>query len=659
MRMEPKILFKFFSWTLLFLTIVSSEETLKAKETQAQLPNILWIVAEDMSPHLGCYGHPDAHSPNIDALAKKGVVYQNAFATAPICAPARSTLATGLYATSLGTQHLRCEVKIPKSVVPLAIRMKQAGYFTTNTGKSDYNFNPKGIWDHWKRDAAPWRNRKPGQPFFSFINAGETHEGRINFIDRYKQATKELPASLKRDPTTITLPPFYPDTPEIRRIFAGMYDLSIIFDQKVGGIIKLLTEDGLLENTFVFIFSDHGNGLPRYKRWLNDSGLRVPLIIYFPERFKHLSPHPIGSKTDRLVSFVDFPATTLSLAGLEIPSILQGEPFMGRSAKKPRQYVFGARSRADDMFETSRSVFDGRYFYVKHFQPHLPYIQRSIVFQDQKSSLRELRKCYEAGSLDSRALKLWQTQKPFEELYDLKKDPHELNNLAGDSAFAQKKEQLSQALKQWIIDHRDSGLLTEAEYQNRAMERKVTPFEVVQDQRQFDLKATVEMAWKVGDSSISLNVLNRGLTHKESGVRYWSGVALSNSRLDELTQPVIQNLLSKLKDPSFSVRLVVCDILIRCPNTTESQKQRGLQALGEILSDDRRWLALEAASTVRRLGHRVKPLVPIIKKVIQKNESKPGSGKAYAGARRKYKDFNYASFTGWALEAAIKACGEN
>ena len=266
-------------------------------------PNILWINAEDMSSHLGCYGHPDAITPNIDQLASEGLVYQNAFATAPICSPSRSCLATGLYATSLGTQHLRCEVEIPERVKPLAVRLRELGYFCTNTGKSDYNFKPDGIWDAWNSKPAPWRDRKLGQPFFAFMTVGETHEGRINFRDRYEQATADLPDDLKHDPSTVTIPPFYPDTPEIRQIFAGMYDLATVFDQKVGAIVAQLKKDGDYENTVIFIFGDHGNGLPRYKRWLNDSGLRVPLVVYVPPKYQHLCPPSAGSRPDRLVSF--------------------------------------------------------------------------------------------------------------------------------------------------------------------------------------------------------------------------------------------------------------------------------------------------------------------------------------------------------------------
>lgn len=612
-------------------------------------PNILWINAEDMSPHLGCYDHPDAITPHIDRLAADGIVYNNAFATAPICSPSRSCLATGLYATSLGTQHLRCEVKIPERVVPLATRLRKLGYFCTNTGKSDYNFDPDGIWNAWNSDPAPWRKRKEGQPFFAFITVGETHEGRINFQERYQEATADLPDKMKHDPAKVTIPPFYPDTPEIRAIFARLYDLASVFDRKVGEIIGRLKDDGDLENTVVFVFGDHGNGLPRYKRWLNDSGLRVPLVVSVPPKFRHLSPQAPGSKTDRVVSFVDFPATAMSLAGADVPGILQGKPFLGKTIAPPRKFVFGARSRADDMFEVSRSVFDGRFLYVRHFLPDLPYIQRSVIFDDRKDSFRELRKLHEAGKLNEHAERLWSPQKPREELYDLQTDPHELKNLADSPEHTERKKRLANELRHWILNHRDSGFLPEAEYQIRAAEAGLTPFDVVQDPKRFDLNTTLDAAWQVGDSSVPLADINKRFQHKEPGVRYWSAVALRVRR--KLNQDARAVLVKALGDSSPSVRIAAAEALLQSKFLSQDTQEKALKTLGEVLQDDRPWVALEAASTLARLGKQAEPLVPVMKQVVNKNRSKPGS-------RRPYKDFNYASFTGWALETALKSCGE-
>ena len=397
-------------------------------------PNILWIVTEDISPALGCYGDGFATTPNLDRLARESILYRNAFATAPICSPSRSCLITGLYATALGTQHLRCEVRLPSSLKPFPHYLRGRGYFCTNRNKTDYNFDPAGIWDHRSSSTTPWREAKAGRPFFSMINFGTTHEGPTNFEDRYRRSTKDLPPKLRHDPAKAIVPPFYPDTPEIRKIFARLADLITAMDREVGDVLARLKEDGLDEDTIVFFFSDHGHGLPRYKRWLNDSGLRVPLIVRVPKKYRGLVEDGPGEATDRMVSFVDFAPTVMSLAGLQVPGHMQGVPFMGRWAGPPRRYVYGARSRADDMFECSRAVHDGRYIYVRHFLPHLPYIQPGFIYGDQKRSYRELRRLHREGRLEGPAAALWAPRKPLEELYDLREDPHELTNLAGSSA---------------------------------------------------------------------------------------------------------------------------------------------------------------------------------------------------------------------------------
>ncbi len=636
----------------------------------AELPNIVWINAEDMSPHLGCYGHPDAHTPQIDALARQGIVYRNAFATAPICSPSRSCLATGLYATSLGTQHLRCEVRIPERIVPLAVRLRQLGYFCTNTGKSDYNFSADGIWDEWSADPMPWRKRRSGQPFFSFITIGETHEGRINFRDRYEEATAELPESLRHDSQRVTIPPFYPDTAEIRSIFAGMYDLATVFDSKVGVIVEALREQGDLDNTIIFVFGDHGNGLPRYKRWLNDSGLRVPLVVFIPPKFRGMSDltadpaaaadstgKPQYTTSDRLVSFVDFPATALRLAGAESAAELQGIPFLGKDTEAERKFVFGARSRADDMFEVSRSVCDGRFMYVKHFLPHFAYIQDSVIFDDRKDSFRELRRLHVAGQLDMHAERMWSARKPPEELYDLQADPHELVNLAESAEHEAVRKHLGLQLRQWIIEHRDSGFLTEAEYQIRAAEQGTTPYDVMQDPA-LNLAEIVELAWRVGDGDSSAADLINGLRHKEAAVRYWAATACAanlqfaedqhlRNTLYRLLSPALQRALS---DGSPSVRIAAAEAVLRV-SSPALEHQRATAVLGEVLQDLRPWVSLEAASALARLGDSGRPLVATMKEVVNRNRSVPGSP-------RPYKDFNYASFTGWALETALTRCGE-
>ena len=301
-------------------------------------PNILWITAEDMSPNLGCYGDRYATTPNLDKLAERGVRYTHAFATAPVCSPARSCLITGMYATSLGTANLRSAFPIPSHVrgFPAYLR-KQAGYFCTNNQKTDYNTaqEPQLIQASWDECSgqAHWRHRKSGQPFFSVFNLMVTHQSRTSawpYDEFERMIEKELQPDQRHDPAQAPVPPFYPDTPIVRRSLARYYDCLTAMDRQAGQILDQLDADGLSENTIVFFYGDNGMGMPRGKRTLYDSGLHEPLIIYFPEKFRHLAPAPAGQVVERLVSFVDFAPTVLSLAGLPVPEYMQGTAFLGQ-----------------------------------------------------------------------------------------------------------------------------------------------------------------------------------------------------------------------------------------------------------------------------------------------------------------------------------------
>ena len=346
-------------------------------------PNILWLTTEDISPALGAFGDPYARTPHLDRLARDGVRYTRAYATAPICSPSRSALITGVYASSLGTQHLRSPIPIPGFVRTLPEYLRERGYFTSNNSKTDYNFDPAGRWDE-SSETAHWRHRRPGQPFFSVFNITTTHEGETNEGDD----TVLAGLGERHDPTRANLPPYFPDTREMRRIWARQYDLISQMGRQVGAFLKELEDDGLSANTIVFFFSDHGHGLPRYKRWLYSTGLRVPLIVRIPARCQSLAGEAAGRASDRLVSLVDVAPTVLSLCGRPVPGHMEGRPFLGPQAPPPRAFVVGARDRADDIYDLSRSLIEDRYEYVRHYLPHRPYIERAQIFSDRKASYR-------------------------------------------------------------------------------------------------------------------------------------------------------------------------------------------------------------------------------------------------------------------------------
>ena len=624
--------------SLLFLIIIQSCEV----ETTIEKPNIIWLNVEDLSPMLGAYGDEYATTPNLDQLAKEGVLFSNAYATAPICAPSRSAMVTGLHATSLGTQHLRSELERPDHVKAIQEYMQEAGYFTSNYGKTDYNFDPAGFFDYWEQDLAPWRGRKEGdeRPFFSFFVFGITHEGSGNNLDRYQNAVKDLPKALFHNPDQAEVPPYYPNTPEMRELWAHYYDCATAMDRMVGEVIQNLKDDGLYDDTIIIFYSDHGNGLPRYKRWLNNSGLHVPFIVYVPEKFNNLMNHEPGSKNNNLVNFADLAPTTLSLAGEPIPDHMQGIPFMGNEIGEAREYMVAARSRADNMYEVSRSVRDDRYIYIRHYMPHMPYIQPGYIFSDKKLSFKYLRQARSTMELPPASEKMWHP-KPIEELYDLQDDPMELNNLAGNPDYQDKKEELKDALHQSILINRDAGFLFEPEMMMRGAASTV--YEMAHDNSQYDLPNILAAAEMVGVASIEETIAK--LEEDDSGVRFW---ALMNLRsMGEDASPAIEDVKKRLSDESPSVAILAAEtlgLLDQCGDET-------IKVLSNYLQDDRPWVALMAARSTELIGEKAKPLVPVLQQVLEKNKSLPGS-------ERKYKDGNFAAFTSWSVRWALHHCGE-
>lgn len=625
--------------SFLLIGFSACKSTEAASENVAR-PNIIWIVAEDISPAFSCYGDPVAQTPNIDRLCAEGIRFENAYSTAPICAPSRSCLISGLYATSMGTQHLRSETPFSGHLATLPEHLRASGYFTSNRNKTDYNFSPEGIWEHHSGTYAPWRQRTDDRPFFSFINVGPSHEGSVNNENNYRENVKDLPAEKRIDPATTKVPPYYPDTEASREVWAHYYEMLQVLDTNVGLILDSLEADGLLEETIIFFFGDHGFGMPRYKRWLYHTGMHVPLMVRIPERFKHLQPEAMVEETDQLVSFVDYAPTVLNLAGADIPSTMEGRPFLGPNLSPPREYLYGARDRADDMFEMSRAIRDDRYLYIRHFMPHLPYIQAGFIYSDEKAGFRALRAARAAGLNNELQESMW-LPKPVEELYDLQNDPEELHNLARDESLATVKSSLQQQLHQWMIQYRDLGLLPEAEYMIRAGDS--TPYDYARHSGAYEVEKILETAEMVGKANAG--ALLPLLDNEDSGVRFWAVVGLINqeNQGDEV-QTALKDLL---EDDSPSVRIQAAEALAYAGDHPEA-----VEVLGEAVQDDRPWVALQAARSIQLIGDDARPIIPVLYQVLKKNLGAPD-------APRKYKDFNYAAFTSWALEWALQEMGED
>ena len=424
-------------------------------------PNILWISAEDISPDLGCYGDTYAHTPNIDRLASQGARYTNAFTVAGVCAPSRSGIITGMYPTSIGTHHMRCRGVPPPYVRCFPEYLRAAGYYCTNNVKTDYNFDaPLTAWDDCST-TAHWRNRDPGQPFFAVFNHTVTHESQIRAsASDFARNTRELRPGERHDPARATLPPYYPDTPVVRRDWANYYDLITALNYQVAKLLQQLEEDALAGDTVVFFWGDHGRGLPRGKRWLYDSGIRAPILIRWPGAIRP------GMVEDRLVSFMDLGPTVLSIAGVPVPEHMQGRAFLGDQARTPRDYIFAARDRMDETYDIIRCARDRRYKYLRNYQACKPYVQY-IDYMEQMPTMREWRRLNKEGKLVGPQKLFFRPEKPLEELYDLESDPHEINNLAESPGHKAELERMRAAHEQWRHETNDLGLIPEDELWER------------------------------------------------------------------------------------------------------------------------------------------------------------------------------------------------
>jgi N-sulfoglucosamine sulfohydrolase len=414
-------------------------------------PNILWILAEDMGPQLHCYGYPIVETPNLDQFASEGARFAAAFTTAPVCSASRSAFNTGVYQTTTGTHNHRSHRKdgyeLPDGVALVSERLRKQGYFTANilevapgvrgSGKTDFNFTAQKPFE-----GTHWRDRKPGQPFYAQINFTETHKGPA-FVEARKQ-------SKLVDPKSVPLPPYYADDPVIRDEFANYLDTVNLLDRKVGVLLAELKKDGLLDETIIFFMGDNGRCLLRGKQWLYDAGIQVPMMVRWPGVMK-----PGTVRKDPVLS-LDMTATTLRAAGLPLPSLFHGRPLYGEGAK-PRDHIVAARDRCDMTVDRIRCVRDQRYKYIRNLMPDRPYTQHNEYIETQYPTLNAMKRLHTQHKLNATQELFMQPRKPEIEFYDTKADPHEVNNLAGDSQYAGAIKRMAQQLDAWTKETHDRG----------------------------------------------------------------------------------------------------------------------------------------------------------------------------------------------------------
>jgi N-sulfoglucosamine sulfohydrolase len=418
-------------------------------------PNVLWLIAEDFGNHLSCCDTKEVRTPNLDKLAAEGVRYPRFYCTAPVCSPSRSAFMTGMYQTTIGAHNHRAHrddgYQLPDGVRLLTDRMHDAGYYTANvrhlprelgfkgTAKTDWNFTPPDR----PFDSDRWADLPTHQPFFAQINFQETH--------------RKFNAPKRADPARVEVPPYEPDHAVTRADRAAYLDAAAELDRKVGLVLKQLEADGLADSTVIVFFGDNGQAHVRGKQFCYEEGLNVPLIVRWPKKFPAPKHYKAGTVDDRLLMAIDLAPTMLWLAGADKPAKMQGEAFLGDRTGKPREYVFGARDRCDETVFRLRTVRDNRYRYIRNFTPDRPFLQANEYKEKQYPVWNLLKELNAAGKLTPAQARLCAPTMPEEELYDLEKDPHEIDDLAGKPEHRATQERLRKVLEEWIESSNDQG----------------------------------------------------------------------------------------------------------------------------------------------------------------------------------------------------------
>lgn len=576
--------------------------TLVAAHAQER-PNILWLTSEDNNVDwVGCYGNPLASTPNIDALAGEGFRYTNTYASVPVCAPQRFTWITGVHALSAGTHPMRSRYPVPHDqLVYYPDVLREAGYYTGNATKTDYNAGGRqdeACWDNTGK--VNWAQLKAHQPFFQVINFGESHESRA-------QGEVE---NTRHDPANTQLRAYHPDVPTIRKNYAKYHDAVERMDADIGEALKQLEANGLADDTIVIYNSDHGGVLPRSKRFLNRQGLHCPLIVRIPEKYRELWPaNAPGMAVDDLVSFVDMPKTWLSLAQVDIPRQMQGRVFLGPDAEPEPAFVFAYRGRMDGRQDNARAVTDGEFLYVRNYMPYVPWMQhlQYMWLMQATQAWEEEVKAGRANELQAQYFK----PKQSEELYDLDNDPECVDNLIDDPAYAQRVEDMRTALRQWQLDIHDSGLIPETELVRRADANALTPYELVRDPELYGLPAYLDAA----DIALAQDPANRDklralLDSPDVGLRYWGivgGFLLNDQEAGEIA----------IDDDSDEVRAMAAWLLIRT-----GDKEAGYDTLKDLMKNDS-YAMLSVLNIIDWMGEDAQPLLPVVESLNLEGQKYP------------------------------------
>jgi len=546
-----------FSRLLFSLLTAVSLTTLATAAEPAKRPNFVFIVSEDNSVHyLRLYGNKLGITPNIERLAAEGLTFNHAFSAAPVCSVARTTLATAMHAPRVGFQYHRKSAlaALPPGVKPWSQVLREQGYYATNNSKTDYNFKVdiNQAWD-MSSNKATWRNRpNKAMPFFHMQSFADSHESRLHF------PLKQMETPTKTSPDDVTLQPYFPDTPIMRYTKARYYDRMGIIDGHVGHIVNQLKEDGLLENTFVFYFGDHGGVMPRSKGYAYESGLHVPLVVRIPENFKHLVDHKRGDRTDGFVSFIDFGPTVLNLAGIAPHKELDGRAFLGQdvqaAALATRDEVFGHADRFDEKFDMVRTYRKGSWKYIRNYQAYYAdglqnnYRYRQLAYDNWRD-------LYRVDRLNPVQQKFFE-RRPVEQLFNLYTDPHEVNNLTNDPAQAKRLADMRRLLRDKMKSINDLSFYPENRMVTAALADGVA-FGREQTKQISRLSDLADLALR--PFAEVQQTLRQALESKGVLRRYWALKVCTNFGAE--AKPLAKAAEPLLKDKNLMVRVRAAEFL--------------------------------------------------------------------------------------------------
>ena len=561
-----------------------------------QKPNILWVTIEDTSPQfIGCYGNKDAQTPVIDKLAREGVRFTNAFSTGTVCSPSRSCIITGVKTYKAGTGNHRSNYPIPEYIKGFPSYLQQAGYYTTNNSKTDYNVANAGKFtkEAWNESSgkAGWENRKPGQPFFAVYNFNDSHQSRTmteSYSWYLKNVIDALPEKDRIGDKEFEMPPFYNNSPEMRKHFARVYNSIKLTDNKIGELLVKLERDHLRDSTIIFFFGDHGEGIPRGKTNGINLGYRVPFVIWFPEMYKHLSPWGTsGVVTDELIDFEDLAPTLISLAGGIVPGHLSGRKLIGKDRSEPTDHLVLSADRSDNGIDMVRSVTNGKYMYSRNFMPFMPEA-RYIRYMEIGEIKQQMRKDLAENKLNPLQKSLFEVR-PAEFLYDIENDTWETKNLAVEPAYKPILEKMRGQLKNEVLQARDVLFLPE--YEIGLISETTTPYEFRLGDKNYPVAEIYKAASLSGfrgkdfaEQQIKL------LSSANKIVRYWAILGLRSQNQKDL-QPFSKLIFKAMNDSYPPVAVTASAISYQ-----EFGNKPAEENLKKYLANDNMHLALMAVN---------------------------------------------------------------